>query len=264
MWLGWVLAAGAATVGSPIDGWAVTVPEGWRAVPQDGAWVLGADGQPGLVLVTWTHGATYADLVAQASAGLTDQGMVLAPVSKPIPFTVGAAKAVAADYQGTSADGAGVGAHAVGVAGPSGGLVVLGLAPAVAAPELARKVDAIAGSVTFGAGDAGAVASLAGSLCASSPGEVYTATRAMTFDGAGRLTTGTSFVDTTAAKQGGGAPWSVESAAPGATYAVAGEDVVVRFPGGAERRCTVAGRDGSRITALTCAGTRWDAASCAR
>lgn len=264
MWLGWVFAAGAATVASPIDGWSVTLPDGWRAVEQDGAWVLGQDGQPGLVLVTWTAGATYADLVAQASAGLTDQGMVLAPVSKPLQLAVGTAKAVAADYQGTAADGAVVGAHAVGVAGPTGGLVVLGLAPAPSAPALARAVDTIAASATFGAGDAGAVASLTGSLCVSSPGETITATRSMTFDGAGRATTGSSFVDTAAAKHGLGVPWTVDEPAAGATYAVVGDDVVVRFPGGAERRCTVAGRDGARITALTCAGTRWDAGACPR
>jgi hypothetical protein len=250
MW--WAGLAAAATVGSAVDGWAVTVPDGWQSADQgDGTWVVGSPVETGLVVLSWAPGATFADLQAQAASPLRDGGLVLATVAGPTERSYGAARGVAADYQGAAADGASVAAHAVAIAAPTGGLVVTGLAPAAALPPLSARVDAIAASAVFGPPSRGAVHTLRGALCAPTPGGSRSEAQRMTFDGAGTVTTSSPFAE---------AP---SSGAPPATYAVSGEAVVVRWPGGAERRCTVAARtaDGL-VTALRCADRLWTAASC--
>ncbi len=236
---GWVAIAAAGTpLGSAGDGWTLAAPDGWRAEGGGTSWVLSREGDPGVVVVTYTHGATWADLQAQAATPMQDAGMVLAPVSAPVLSTT--RRAVAADYQGRTADGAPVAAHAVGVAGAAGGLVVLGLGPSAGAATLARTVDALAEAVVWTTPDRGPVASVRGDLCGG------LALVRMTFDGAGRVVT-TS-------------PATPEGAA--ASYLVSGDDLVVRYPDGAERRCVITRRDAGAVVAVDCGGKPWTAAQC--
>lgn len=236
--IAWLAAAWAGTaVGSAADGWRVTAPDGWTVVEQGGAYVLGQEGRPGVVVVTYTFGATWADLQAQAESPLRDAGVVLAPVTRPLARQVAGSRAVVADYAGRASDGAELGAHGVGLSGPAGGLVIVGLGPASEKAELARRVDALAASVGWSSPDAGPVGTLQGPFCGGLAGN------RMQFDGRGWVSTASP----------------LSAADVGGVYSLVGDDVVVRFPDGAERRCAVAGRADGRVTALTCGGKPWTA-----
>lgn len=263
--------ARAATLRSGLDGYSLTVPDGWQRADQQGVYVLASEAEGGAIVISWAPGLTAEQMRRQAAEGMAIQGVRLTPIGAP--QTLAGAAGVAVDLQGVGADGAPFRARAVGVAGQGGGLVVIGLAPPDRIAAVGARVDAIAGSARFFAPERGAVAAISGSVCASSGGgggygsAAWAASSRMAFDGAGGASRSSSFAagggfqDSAGAYAGG---WSgaTSGGAEAGSYAVSGERVQIRWADGSMTECTVQQRQGGQITGLRCGDQLWAAGLC--
>lgn len=259
----------------PLDGYSLTVPDTWKHAEQAGVHVLGSDTEAGLILISYTAGLNLEAMRAQALAGLVQEGLVLMPTAAPVEMKAGSSSGIRVDLQGRAADGTLVGARAVGVAGPAGGVVVLGLTTAEKAAGLGPRVDSIAASVRFFTPEQGTVAALSGTICTwtGSGGGYgsasYSATSRMHFDGLGRVGSGSTFVASGTFREGGESAGGWSTAAGGGannrlgSYAVSGERVSVRWADGGMLECTVGMRQASgAITELRCGTQLWGAGLC--
>jgi len=254
-----------------MDGWSLTMPDGWKHAEQQGVHALGSDTEAGLILITYTPGLTFEAMLASASSGLNEQGLLLLPMNVPVQGKIGNQNSVTVDLQGKAMDGTTVQSHAVGVAGPSGGLVILGLTTPAQIKNLSDRVDQIARTVSFSAPQLGSVALLQGTVCAWNGSSSYSATSRMSFDGQGHVSYGSEFSAGGSFKDSTGnvtSDWSVmtgnqnQNSSYG-SYAIDQNTVRIRWPNGSEQSCTVHHRAGNgQITELYCGSQLYGAALC--
>ena len=273
--LGSAPAQAGDSFGNPVLGWSATAPDGWQAVQQDGAWMLGHELEAGLVLVWFAAGARLPQLQAEGQQGLDQQGLHLAPAGGSTAFSVSGGSAFQQDYLGGAADGTILAAHAVAVVGDPGGLVVLGLTTPEQLPNLSARVDAVARTVRFSAPAlpqaTGDLAALRGALCGYSGGSGYSASQRMTFDGQGGVTWGSafsaggSFQDSQGDYAGGWSAVSGDQTQPSdrGVYSVTGSSLHITWGDGQTRDCTASARraDG-RFTVLKCSDKVFAVGAC--
>jgi len=131
--------ATGAPVSDQYKGWEVKTPAGWKHGIKDGKLVFGSDTETGVIVVAFFDNVTF----EQAAAAIDGQirGLGATPVGSPRSATVPAGRALIAELSGT-VDGATVQGRAVGVAGSSGMLVVLGFSVVDKFKTLRQRVGA--------------------------------------------------------------------------------------------------------------------------
>jgi hypothetical protein len=220
------------------------------------------------VIVVWyAEGASYDETREVAAQGLHERDMDLTPTSAPADVKVPGGRGVSVELKGTFQNAA-VTARAVGVVGQRGTVAVLGLTTAEKFKRLRPRVDELAKSARFFAPKVGAGAHLLrGLLCSHSGGSIASWSRRLSFDGKGRVSTGSEMVaggnfnDQSGNTTGS---WGAGSNSGGGsgTYSVQGNQVTLRLGSGA-RTCQVHFRQGNgAITELMCDGQLYAGGLC--
>jgi hypothetical protein len=140
----------AREISDPDLGYMFSIPSGWQAQRRPGALVLGSGSIQGVVIVVPHEHGTLEALRAEATQGLTDDGLSLALSEPAASF---GERAISAEFEG-SAQGQPARAYAVALLSPFGGGVT---------------IVAIAASQAFAAAHHEAVAALAHSFRFTKP-----------------------------------------------------------------------------------------------
>lgn len=129
------------------EGWQVRTPAKWKYAVKGGQVLFGSDTEAGIIVVWFAPGVTYEQMESQAATGAAQIGMSLA--GPPISATVKGGKALITEVLGTAPDGSKLRGRAIGVAGGSGVVAMVGLTTPEKLPALRARVDALARSVSF-------------------------------------------------------------------------------------------------------------------
>jgi hypothetical protein len=111
--------------------------------------LVGSDTEAGVIIAFYQEGLTMAQMEQSARAGLNEQGVSLMPTAAPVKFTVRGMQGLAVDLAGVGGDGSQLRARAIGVVGPSGGAVFVGLTTPEKFANLRTRTDQTAQSVSF-------------------------------------------------------------------------------------------------------------------
>jgi hypothetical protein len=221
------LSARPAT-GAPVrdqnKGWEVKTPPGWKYGLKDGQLLFGSDTEAGAIFVAYYDGVTFEQAVAALDGEIRKLGA--APMGRPRTATVKAGRALIAEMSG-SVNGGAVHGRAIGVAGPSGMLVVLGVSTVDRFATLRQRVDALAQSARFFTPERGQVGLVSGCFRSSSGGSATWVERTLYFDGAGRFSKD-AFVAAHSTDTLGnftGTSSSLQKSGAGGTYVIQGQAI---------------------------------------
>lgn len=131
------------------QGWQLHAPAAWKVGQHSGRTIVVSDTEAGLIVVWFTPGVRYEQIVEHASDGYTDQNVSLRPASTPVTARLKGGRAVAIDLTGMAMDGSDLRARAVGIEGPNGALGLVGITSPQKISMLRTRVDAVAASVGF-------------------------------------------------------------------------------------------------------------------
>ncbi len=145
-------------ISDPQLGITFTVPEGWKAVKQGDAYIMGSDSLKGFILIM-PHGyASLDEMSADAVEGIIDQGsgIQLYPASELKKF---GGNGLQGEFRGTIQDREAA-AYAVGlISRKGGGVTILSAVESASFSEAYRQyARSVASSLTFGVAAAGGAA----------------------------------------------------------------------------------------------------------
>lgn len=129
------------------EGWLVRTPARWKYSVQGARVLFGSDTEAGLIVVWFAPGVTFHQMESQAATGAAQIGMSLA--GPAISAEMKGGRALVTEILGTAPDGTRMRGRAVGVAGSTGVVAVVGLTTPEKFAVLRERVDAVARSVSF-------------------------------------------------------------------------------------------------------------------
>jgi hypothetical protein len=264
-------AATGARHRAELDGYELRAPAGWKLVDKGGRLLLGSDVEAGLIVAWYAPGLGLVELQQHARRGLDEDGVALRPLGEARGLKVAGGQALAVDLGGQGADGVALQARAVGVVGPRGSVVVVGLTTPDKLAGLGGRVEQVAAAVRFFEPKVPKGNHLLrGALCHWSGGGGGSSTRRMSFDGQGRVAWGSEFAASGRFTDSGGqqtGSWGAMSGnqydpASVGSYAVDGDRVRIRWPGETQD-CSVHFRQADgRISELKCGERVYGAGLC--
>jgi hypothetical protein len=222
--------ASGQAVRADLEGWELRTPTAWTHGNKDGSDFFLSKTEAGLVLVRYYERVTFEQAVAAVEQQIRNLGAT--PLGTRTD-SVTAGRAVVAELEGT-VDGAAARGRVVGIAGPSGMLVIAGIVTPDKLPRMRATVDALAMSARFYPPQRGPVNQVAGCFRYSSGGTAVWVERTLQFDGTGRFTSSgfTSAQSTDNLGRATGTSALAESGGNGGTYSVAGTTVTLVWGNG--------------------------------
>jgi len=129
------------------EGWQLRTPAKWKYVVKGGRVLFASDSEAGFIVVWYAPNVTFEQMESGAAAGAAQLGMSLA--GPPVAAEMKGGRALVSEVVGTAPDGSKVRGRAIGVAGPSGVVAMLGLTTPAKFDTMRARVDSLAGSVAF-------------------------------------------------------------------------------------------------------------------
>ncbi|MEO1434164.1 MAG: hypothetical protein AAFV80_01415 [Bacteroidota bacterium] len=135
--------ANGQLISEPEYGVSLNLPQGWMAQEYDGGYLLQKQGEDGVILLGAHEANSIQELKTEASTGIYEDGLAIAPVGTPAPYlNKGVMVFLKGTFQGQPAEG-----YAMGILSPNGGgLLIVALQQGQMSPSLPQTAHAIANS----------------------------------------------------------------------------------------------------------------------
>lgn len=129
------------------EGWQVRTPAKWKYEVKGSRVLFGSDTESGFIVVWYAPSVTYEQMESNAAAGAAQIGMSLA--GPAISEKLKGGRALITEVLGAAPDGSKLRGRAIGVAGATGVVAMVGLTTPEKFPVLRARVDELARSVSF-------------------------------------------------------------------------------------------------------------------